>query len=216
MAIRDDKQACGVLGYCCFLWWVPVCTVFWQWTNLDLAAFILRVFFAASAANSQIWWLVSYDLGWYLDSWTFWACGLWRKCQCWKIHQHSVGQGLLPAFHSGKLHCHSFYPFHARWSFLPYCEKDKGLVGKTRDKMFTMANIYQVSRLIWTRLKTCGPSLIVHYEKSLSNHPLKEDLINCPRSAWAEIPQETIAKLIKTIPERLQALRYSKRKSIRY
>ena len=32
----------------------------------------------------------------------------------------------------------------------------------------------------------------------------KEDLINCLRSAWAEIPQETIAKLIKTMPERVQ------------
>ena len=82
MRIRDDKQASEALGYCCLLWWVPVCTVFWQRSNLGLVVSIPRVSFAASAADSLVWWLFSYGLGYHLDSWTFWACGLWWKCQC--------------------------------------------------------------------------------------------------------------------------------------
>ena len=44
----------------------------------------------------------------------------------------------------------------------------------------------------------------------------KEYLINCLRSAREEILQENIAKLIKAMSERLQALRCSKGKSTRY
>ena len=79
----------------------------WQRSNLGLAASIPKVFFAAFAVNSQVWWLFSYGLGCHLDSWTFWVCGLWCKCQCRKKCISILGQGWLPAFHSGKLRCRS-------------------------------------------------------------------------------------------------------------
>ena len=108
MGIRDDKQASGVLECRCFMMSPPVCTVFWQRSNLGVAASIPRVFFvffAAPAVNSrQVWWLFSYGLACHLDSWTFWACGLWRKCQCWKIHQHqTTSPRVVVCIYSGKL-----------------------------------------------------------------------------------------------------------------
>ena len=66
-----------------------VCTVFWQRSNLGVAASISRVFFAAFAANSQVWWLFSYGLGCHLDSWTFWAWICDGNVNAEKIRQYS-------------------------------------------------------------------------------------------------------------------------------
>ena len=56
----------------------------------------------------------------------------------------NLDQGLLPAFHSGKLHRRSILFMQDGAPSLPYCEKDNGSVSKKGQ------NVYhgQVSRLI--------------------------------------------------------------------
>ena len=122
-----------------------------------------------------------------------------------------LDQGLLSAFDSGKLRRRStlFMQDGAP------CHTAK----KTKDWLANKG----IKCLPWpSQSPDMNPieNLWAILDRALRKKPTKpsskEDLINCLRSTWAEIPQETIAKLVKTMPERLQALRCSKGNSTRY
>ena len=127
-----------------------------------------------------------------------------------KKYINILNQGLLLAFHSGKLRCHSTLFMQDR----DPCHTAK----KTKDWLAKEG----IKCLPWPSQSPDinpieNPWAIL--DRALQKPPTKpssKDLVNYLRSAWAEIPQETIAKLIKTMPERLQALRCSKGKSSRY
>ena len=116
-----------------------------------------------------------------------------------------LDQGLLPAFHSGMLHHHSTL----------FMQDGAPCHTAKNDRLAKEG----IKRLPWPSqspdmnpVKNLWAILDCALQKSLPKPSSNENLINCLRSVWAEIPQETIAKLIKTMPERPQALRCLKGK----
>ena len=120
-------------------------------------------------------------------------------------------QGLLPAFHSGKLRRRSTF-FMQDGAPCHIAKKTKNWLAKEGIKCLPWPS----QSLNMNPIENPWAILYRALRKKSTKPSSKEDFINCLRSAWAEIPQETIAKLIKIMPEILQALRCSKEKSTHY
>ena len=154
-SIPISARLLGVLANCHFFRWVPICSIFWQWTCVGLETSQSRVFFEPTAANCQTRWFFSDVMGSNLERWSGRACGV-----CWQ-HQH------YDTFLSLRMDVSPSSPL-VRWSKTtlsmedgaPYhtARKTQRMAGQKWDQATSMAKSVSWHESHWTPLGHIGSS----------------------------------------------------------